>query len=79
LVLFFPQSQEVNSRKAESLLLKKEINTSTVSPMICIKKSAANAPEIYNIYCSICLILEYVNEGSIPTVVRKFTTDWRWK
>lgn len=30
-----------------------------------------------NIYYRICLKFKYVNEGSIPTVVKKFTADWQ--
>lgn len=27
-------------------------------------------------YHGICLIQKYVNEGNIPAVVKKFTTEW---
>lgn len=44
-----------------------------------VLRTAANAHEIFNMYHGICLIYKYVNEVNIPTVVKKFTAEWRSK
>lgn len=44
-----------------------------------VLRTAANACEIFNMYHGICLVYKYVNEGNIPTVVKKFTAKWRSK
>lgn len=35
-----------------------------------------DAPDVFNMYHGICLILNYVNQSNIPTVVKKFIADW---
>lgn len=41
-----------------------------------VLRTIVNAPEIFNIYCDIYLKFKYMNEGSIPTVVKEFSAAW---